>query len=53
MTAKEGSACALLKKGTGAYQGLHVSGKIHATLDSSTGAIVATYTGKAHLESKG
>ena len=41
----------VLKKGTGAYQGLHGSGKIHATLDSSTGAITATYTGKAHLES--
>jgi hypothetical protein len=35
----------VLKKGTGAYQGLHGSGKIHATLDSSSGAIVATYTG--------
>jgi hypothetical protein len=43
----------VLKKGTGAYKSLHGSGKIHATLDSSTGAIVATYTGKAHLESKG
>jgi hypothetical protein len=43
----------VLKKGTGAYQGLHGSGKIHATLDPSTGAIVATYAGKAHLESKG
>lgn len=42
----------VLKKGTGAYQGLHGSGKIHATLDSSSGAITATYTGKAHLESK-
>src|SRR6266702_1270233 len=26
----------VLKKGTGAYQGLHGSGKIHATLDSSS-----------------
>jgi hypothetical protein len=43
----------VLKKGTGAYKGLRGSGKIHATLDSSTGAIVATYTGKAHLEHKG
>jgi hypothetical protein len=43
----------VLKKGTGAYKGLHGNGKIHATLDSSTGAILATYTGKAHLESKG
>jgi hypothetical protein len=43
----------VLKKGTGAYKGLHGNGKIHATLDSSTGAIVATYTGRAHLESKG
>jgi hypothetical protein len=43
----------VLKKGTGAYQGLHGSGKIHATLDSSSGAITATYTGKAHVENKG
>jgi hypothetical protein len=43
----------VLKKGTGAYKGLHGNGKIHATLDSSTGAILATYTGRAHLESKG
>jgi hypothetical protein len=42
----------VLKKGTGAYQGLHGSGKIHATLDSSSGAIAATYTGKAHVQSK-
>jgi hypothetical protein len=40
----------VLKKGTGAYQGLHGSGKINATLDSSSGAITATYTGKAHIE---
>jgi hypothetical protein len=43
----------VLKKGTGAYKGLHGSGKIHATLDSSNGAITATYTGRAHLENKG
>jgi hypothetical protein len=43
----------VLKKGAGAYAGLHGSGKIHATLDSSSGAITATYTGKAHLEKKG
>jgi hypothetical protein len=41
----------ILKKGTGAYKGLHGSGKIHATLDSSSGAIAATYTGKAHVQS--
>jgi hypothetical protein len=41
----------VLKKGTGAYKGLHGSGKIHATLDSSSGAISATYTGKAHVQS--
>jgi hypothetical protein len=41
----------VLKKGTGAYQGLHGSGKIYATLDSSSGAIAATYTGKAHVQS--
>ena len=42
----------VLKKGTGAYKGLHGNGKIHATLDSSTGAITAVYTGKAHVENK-
>ena len=42
----------VLKKGTGAYQGLHGSGRIHATLDSSSGAIAATYTGKAHVQNK-
>jgi hypothetical protein len=39
----------VLKKGTGAYSGLHGTGKIHATLDSASGAITAVYTGKAHL----
>jgi len=39
----------VLKKGTGAYAGLHGTGKIHATLDSASGAITAVYTGKAHL----
>jgi hypothetical protein len=42
----------ILKKGTGAYKGLHGNGKIHATLDSSSGAITAVYTGKAHVEDK-
>ena len=42
----------VLKKGTGAYKGLHGNGRIHATLDSSSGAIAATYTGKAHGQSK-
>jgi hypothetical protein len=42
----------VLRKGTGAYKGLHGNGEIHATLDSSSGAITATYTGKAHLENK-
>jgi hypothetical protein len=42
----------VLKKGTGAYKGLHGTGKIHATLDSPSGAITAVYTGKAHLENK-
>jgi hypothetical protein len=40
----------VLKKGTGAYAGLHGKGKIHATLDSSSGSITAVYTGKAHLD---
>jgi hypothetical protein len=39
----------VLKKGTGAYAGLRGTGKIHATLDSSNGAITAVYTGKAHV----
>jgi hypothetical protein len=39
----------VLKKGTSAYKGLRGTGKIHATLDSSSGAITAVYTGKAHL----
>jgi hypothetical protein len=39
----------VLKKGTGAYSGLHGTGRIHATLDSASGAITAVYTGKAHL----
>ena len=42
----------VLKKGTGAYKGLHGNGKIHATLDSSSGAITAVYTGKAHVQNK-
>ena len=42
----------VLKKGTGAYKGLHGNGKIHATLDSSSSAITAVYTGKAHVQSK-
>jgi len=39
----------VLKKGTGAYAGLHGTGRIHATLDSASGAITAVYTGKAHV----
>ena len=42
----------VLKKGNGAYKGLHGNGRIHATLDSSSGAITATYTGKAHVQNK-
>jgi hypothetical protein len=42
----------VLKKGTGAYKGLHGNGKIHATLDTSSGAITAVYTGKAHVQNK-
>jgi len=40
----------VLKKGTGAYAGLHGRGKIHATLDSASGAVTAVYTGKAHVK---
>lgn len=39
-----------LRRGTGAYAGLHGTGKTHATLNTATGAIVATYTGKAHID---
>jgi hypothetical protein len=39
----------VLKKGTGAYFGLHGTGKIHATLDSASGSITAVYTGRAHV----
>jgi hypothetical protein len=38
----------VLKKGIGAYSGLHGTGKIHATLDSGSGSITAVDTGKAH-----
>ena len=39
----------MLKKGTGAYAGLHDTGKAHPTLDSASGSITAVYTGKAHV----
>jgi hypothetical protein len=39
----------VLKKGTGAYSGLHGTGKIHATLDSASGSITAVCRGRAHL----
>ncbi len=39
----------VLKKSTGAYAGLHGKGRIHATLDSASGAITAVYTDKAHV----
>lgn len=42
----------VLKRGTGAYKGLHGNGKVHATLDSSSGAITAVYSGKAHVQNK-
>jgi len=40
----------VLKRGTGAYPGLHGAGRIHAMLDSASGAITAVYTGKAHVD---
>jgi hypothetical protein len=40
----------VLRRGTGAYAGLRGTGKIHATLNTATGAIVAMYTGKAHID---
>jgi hypothetical protein len=39
----------VLKKGSGAYSGLHGTGRIQATLDSASGSITAVYTGKAHV----
>jgi hypothetical protein len=39
----------VLNKGTGTYAGLHGAGKIHAMLDSASGAITAVYAGKAHV----
>jgi hypothetical protein len=39
----------VLKKGTGAYSGLHGTGRIQATRDSASGSITAVYTGKAHV----
>lgn len=40
----------VLKKGTGAYAGLHGTDTIQAMLDSSSGSITAVYTGKAHVD---
>jgi hypothetical protein len=42
----------VLKEGTGAYARLRGRGKIHAALDSASGAITAMFRGKAHLEDK-
>jgi hypothetical protein len=49
-TSSEVNGRFVLKKGTGAYAGLHGTGKIRATLDSPSGAITAVYTGKAHVK---
>ena len=49
VTTSEVSGRFVLKQGTGAYAGLHGTGKTHATLDSASGAITAVYTGKAHV----
>ena len=48
-TSSEVNGRFVLKKGTGAYAGLRGTGKIHATLDSASGAITAVYTGKAYV----
>jgi hypothetical protein len=48
-TSSEVNGRFVLKKGTGAYSGLHGTGRIHATLDSASGSITAVYTGKAHV----
>jgi hypothetical protein len=48
-TSSEVNGRFVLKKGTGAYSGLHGTGKIHATFDSASGSITAVYTGKAHV----
>jgi hypothetical protein len=39
-----------LKKGTGADAGLRGTGRIHASLDSWSGAIGAVETGRAHVK---
>jgi hypothetical protein len=49
VTTSEVNGRFVLKKGTGAYSGLHGTGKIHATLDSASGSITAVYTGRAHV----
>jgi hypothetical protein len=49
-TSSEVNGRCVLKKGTGAYSGLHGTGKIHAALDSASGSITAVYTGKAHVD---
>jgi hypothetical protein len=49
-TSSEVNGRFVLKKGTGAYSGLHGTGKVHATLDSASGSITAVYMGKAHVD---
>ena len=49
-TSSEVNGRFVLKKGTGAYSGLHGTGKIHAELDSASGSITAVYPGKAHVD---
>jgi hypothetical protein len=49
-TSSEVNGRFVLKKGTGAYSGLHGTGKIHTTLDSASGSITAVYSGKAHVD---
>ena len=49
-TSSEVNGRFVLKKGTGAYSGLHGTGKIHATLDSASGSTTAVCTGKADVD---
>ena len=40
----------VIVNGTGAYEKLHGVGTTYATLDLSTGHLLATYTGTAHID---
>ncbi|MFL5755958.1 MAG: hypothetical protein ACJ77N_06625 [Chloroflexota bacterium] len=50
VTTSEVNGHVVLKKGGGADADLHGTSSIHATLDPSSGANTAVYTGRAHVE---